>query len=99
MDRGLAVVACALTISVFDRLARRFSNSPISTLLQVEAIPYLMSISIVSLGSIALVWVVLRNGNGQPLSLAWALAVLSVVVSGSGAWVEGRLSQRAASAA
>ena len=96
---GLALVVCALAISMFDRLARRFSNSPISTLLQVEAIPYLVSISVVSLGSLALVWVVLRNGNGQPLWLAWALAVLSVVVGGSGAWVEGRLSRRAASAA
>ena len=96
---GPALVACALAISMFDRLARRFSNSPISTLLQVEAIPYLVSISVVSLGSLALVWVVLRNGNGQPLWLAWALALLSVVVGGSGAWVEGRLSRRAASAA
>ena len=26
---GLALVACALTISIFDRLARRFSTSPI----------------------------------------------------------------------
>jgi len=96
---GLALVACALAISMFDRLARRFSTSPISTLLQVEAIPYLVSISVVSLGSLALVWVVLRNGNGQPLWLAWALAILSVAVGGSGAWVEGRLSRRAASAA
>jgi hypothetical protein len=96
---GLALVACALAISMFDRLARRFSNSPISTLLQVEAIPYLVSISVVSLGSLALVWIVLRNGNGQPLWLAWAFAVLSGAVGGSGAWVEGRLSRRAASAA
>ena len=96
---GLALVACALTISIFDRLARRFSTSPIPTLLQVEAIAYLVSVSVVSLGSLALVWVILRNGNGQPLWLAWALAILSVVVGGSGAWVEGRLSRRAASAA
>jgi hypothetical protein len=65
----------------------------------VEAIAYLVSVSVVSLGSLALVWVVLRNGNGQPLWLAWALAILSVVVGGSGARVEGRLSRRAASAA
>jgi hypothetical protein len=96
---GLALVACALTISIFDRLARRFSTSPIPTLLQVEAIAYLVSVSVVLLGSLALVWIVLRNGNGQPLWLAWALAIFSVVVLGSGAWVEGRLNRRAASAA
>ena len=64
------MVACALTITIFDRLARRFSTSPIPTLLQVETIAYLVSVSVVSLDSLALVWVVLWNGDGQPLWLA-----------------------------
>lgn len=97
---GIALVVFALAVSLFDRLARRFSNSPIPTLLQGGAIVYLIAVAVVVFGALALVWVVLRDGNGQPLWLAWALAMLVVVVIGSGAFIfEGRSSRGTASAA
>ena len=92
---GPVLTGAALLSLLIDRLARRFSSSPFNTRVDAGIIVYRTVVGVVVVGSLILVWTVVRNGDVP--WLAWVLAGAVFVVLLIGAWIEdGRLTPQTA---
>ncbi|WP_157373026.1 hypothetical protein [Agromyces sp. Root81] len=92
---GLVLTGAALLSALVDFLARRFSSASFNTRMDGSVIAYLAVVGVVVVGSLILVWTVVRNGDAP--WLVWVLAGAVFVVILIGAWiVDGRLTPQEA---
>lgn len=76
----------ALLIGVIDALARRVGATATTPSSRARAISYYVVLALVVIGSLIVVWAVVRNADVP--WLAWILADLVFTVTLGGAWVE-----------
>lgn len=91
------LVASSALVKLLDVIAHRYSASPFSTHLHRRSIVYLATLIVATLGVLAAVSFVVRNGNA--LWLTWPLAGLIFVIVFMGGWfIEGRSTRKTPSA-
>ena len=91
------LVVSSVLVKLVDVIAHRYSASPFSTHLQRRSIVYLATLIVATIGVLAVVWFVVRNGNA--LWLTWPLAGLIFVIVLMGGWfIEGRETRKTPSA-
>ncbi|MGC9669645.1 hypothetical protein ACNTMW_24235 [Planosporangium sp. 12N6] len=82
---GLFFVAAALFVGVTSRIAGKASGTRLRIPASAVGVGYLVALAVVLIGSVIVVWTVVRPGG--PSWLAWMLAALVFVVTLSGTWV------------
>lgn len=82
---GILLVAVALFVGVTSRIAAKSSGTRLPIPASAAGIGYLAALAVVVIGSLIIVWTVVRPDG--PSWLAWMLAALVFVVTLSGAWV------------
>lgn len=82
---GLFLVAAALFVGVTSRIAGKASGTRLPIPASAAGVGYLVALAVVVIGSLIVVWTVVRPGG--PSWLAWMLAALVFVVALSGTWV------------
>jgi hypothetical protein len=92
---GAALAVAALVVGFIDFVARRVGAAPGAAKLRAAAMVYYVVLGLVLIGSLIVVWVVIRNSDA--MWLAWVLAGVVFVVTFSGTWaVGGRVNQKTA---
>jgi hypothetical protein len=87
---GVTLVALALLVGIVDRVARRCGAAPAPAKFSAGIISYYVLLALVLIGSLVVVWAVVRNSDA--IWLAWILAGVQFVVALTGAWVvDGRV--------
>jgi hypothetical protein len=82
---GPTLVAAALLGVVTSRIAGKASGTRLAVPTSVAGVGYLVALAVVPIGSLIVVWTVVRPDG--PSWLAWMLGVLVFVVVLSGTWV------------
>ncbi|MDG4809429.1 hypothetical protein O7634_22000 [Micromonospora sp. WMMD1120] len=82
---GIFLVAAALCVGLTSRIAAKHTGSQLPIPASVAGVGYLVALSVVLIGSLAVAWTVVRPDG--PSWLAWALAALVFVVTLAGTWV------------
>ncbi|MEU5566832.1 hypothetical protein [Micromonospora musae] len=82
---SLFLVAAALLVGATSRIAGKVSGTRLPISAGAGGVGYLAALAVAIIGSLVVVWTVVRPGG--PSWLAWALAALVFVVALSGTWV------------
>ncbi|MCZ7373403.1 hypothetical protein [Micromonospora sp. WMMC250] len=82
---GIFLVVAALLVGVASRVAAKSSGTRLPVPASAAGIGYLVALAVVVIGSLIVVWTVVRPDG--PSWLAWMLAVLAFAVTLGGAWV------------
>lgn len=82
---GIFLVVAALSVGVASRIAAKLSGSRLPVPAGAAGVGYLVAVAVVVIGSLIVVWTVVRPDG--PAWLAWMLAALVSVVTLSGTWV------------
>lgn len=91
---GPVLVAAAVFVGVTSRITARASGTRLPVPASAAGIGYLVALAVAVIGSLIVVWTVVRPGG--PSWLAWMLGALVFVVVSTGTWVAktGRTVQR-----
>lgn len=82
---GIFLVVAALFVGVASRIAAKSSGARLLIPATAAGVGYLVALAVVVIGSLIVVWTVVRPDG--PSWLAWMLATLVFVVTLSGTWV------------